>query len=266
MWFLRLVITPAITLITFIWAASFTSPAAAQVLAKMRIFGIGLLTMVLSTDKRFKKPETDPDVIKGVSDAATKRVIFIRHGESDWNEVFNRGFGPSFFVRLLKAVFREVGELSITPDSVFIDSALSPLGMVQARELVQFLEKDSSTTDHPDLHALLKGDSATADSVIFSSNLRRALATAAIGLQQRLQRTGEKCHIASCLQEISFNLDAGALAPALGIPDLHAIAPEMWSTYDPQELFDPSLNTGDKPIFGTGLQRMNAFCELVFGR
>ena len=30
-------------------------------------------------------------------------VVFVRHGESEWNDVFNKGFGPSFLVRLVGA-------------------------------------------------------------------------------------------------------------------------------------------------------------------
>ncbi|CAN0440510.1 unnamed protein product, partial [Laminaria digitata] len=59
-----------------------------------------------------------------------KRVIFLRHGESEWNEVFNRGFGPMFLVRLVKAFVREVMMLS-TRDSVFFDSPLSNTGIQQ---------------------------------------------------------------------------------------------------------------------------------------
>lgn len=123
-----------------------------------------------------------------------------RHGESDWNEVFNRGFGPSFPMRLLMAILREL-RLAETPDSVFIDSGLSPLGMQQARELMTFLEGSADPTDNAGMHALLRGDGrAQEDSVVMSSNLRRALATAAIGLQRRLHLTGERVLIVSDLQ------------------------------------------------------------------
>ena len=189
-----------------------------------------------------------------------------RHGESDWNEVFNRGFGPSFPIRVLSAIARELA-LLVTADSVFIDSALSPLGMSQARELVKFLDEPPTAVDDPAMFSVLRGDGdAAKESVIMSSNLRRALATAAIGLQRRLKLTGEKIVIASDLQEVTFNLDGNALAQPGGVPDLHAIKPEMWSSYEPSSLFDPSLNKGDKPMFGNGLQRMMNFISLAFER
>jgi hypothetical protein len=33
---------------------------------------------------------------------------------------------------------------------------------------------------------------------------------------------------------------------------------------DPSQLFDASQNHGNKPVFGTGLQRFEAFCEWAF--
>lgn len=43
------------------------------------------------------------------SGADTRRIVFVRHGESQWNEVFNKGFGPSFIVRLVKAIIGVLG-------------------------------------------------------------------------------------------------------------------------------------------------------------
>jgi len=254
------------TIASILWVLAFTSPAASATLAKLYKIGAGFVTMALSTDKRWKKPSHDPDQIKDAKDARKKRIIFIRHGESDWNEVFNRGFGPSFPGRVISAILREL-KLAETQDSVFLDSGLSPLGMQQAKELVQFLESApiAKAGDNPELHSILRGEGAS-DSVIMSSNLRRALATAAIGLQRRLKSTRERVLICSELQEITFNLDGNALAGPNQVPDLHSIKPAMWPGCDPPQLFDAALNSGDKPIFGNGLQRMLSFCDLAFSR
>jgi hypothetical protein len=90
-------------------------------------FRKGLLHLAFSTDKKWKKLP-DPGAI--VSRKRSKQIFFVRHGESAWNVVFNRGFGPSFPGRLLSAVF---DELRVLPslDSVFVDSPLSPLGCKQ---------------------------------------------------------------------------------------------------------------------------------------
>eukprot|EP00192_Tetraselmis_astigmatica_P013767 CAMPEP_0117698248 /NCGR_PEP_ID=MMETSP0804-20121206/29662_1 /TAXON_ID=1074897 /ORGANISM="Tetraselmis astigmatica, Strain CCMP880" /LENGTH=335 /DNA_ID=CAMNT_0005512555 /DNA_START=30 /DNA_END=1038 /DNA_ORIENTATION=+ len=251
------------SLLSWVWVASFVSPTACTVLQKLLKFGYGFATMLLSTDKRWKKLKIDPEMIQDATEVTVKRIIFIRHGESDWNEVFNRGFGPSFPIRLLSAIARELA-LLVTEDSVFIDSALSPLGINQARELVKFLEESPTAVEDTAMHSVLRGDG---DDVKKSDiKLAEALATAAVGLQRRLKLTGEKILIASDLQEVTFNLDGNALARAGGVPDLHAIKPEMWSSYEPASLFDPSLNKGDKPMFGNGLERMLRFCDLVFAR
>ena len=46
------------------------------------------------------------------------------------------------------------------------------------------------------------------DCKLVSSNLRRAMATAAIGFGARLRKTGEKIQIVPYLQEITRNIDA----------------------------------------------------------
>ena len=66
----------------------------------------GAIYLLLSKDKIGKSQlarAPDADEIASRVDSEV-RIIFIRHGESMWNLVFNRGFGPSFLVRLVKAV------------------------------------------------------------------------------------------------------------------------------------------------------------------
>jgi broad specificity phosphatase PhoE len=62
----------------------------------------------------------------------SKRLILIRHGESEWNVVFNKGFGPSFIVRYASALGRELLML-FGRDSLFLDSPLCDEGMQQGR-------------------------------------------------------------------------------------------------------------------------------------
>jgi hypothetical protein len=79
-----------------------------KILNKFSIYIQGILFMIIAKDSKGLGPSKnpDPDLIKGDS-TSFKRIIFIRHGESDWNDVFNKGFGPNFFVRLFGALFRE---------------------------------------------------------------------------------------------------------------------------------------------------------------
>ena len=46
----------------------------------------------------------DSEIVKNMEPLDSRRIIFVRHGESQWNEVFNKGFGPSFPVRLASAM------------------------------------------------------------------------------------------------------------------------------------------------------------------
>jgi len=89
--------------------------------------------LVLSKEKSgWPKNRPDPDAIKGLKFETVKRVIFVRHGESTWNDVFNRGFGPMFPVRLVHGLVQEAGVL-ISRSSYFVDSPLSKLGYKQAK-------------------------------------------------------------------------------------------------------------------------------------
>jgi hypothetical protein len=58
---------------------------------QVRLGGSVVAHLLLSGDRKWKKTAvTDPDDAVRQPDAdpmRTKRVIFIRHGESDWNEV-----------------------------------------------------------------------------------------------------------------------------------------------------------------------------------
>lgn len=253
------------------WLLSFSNDKLGFVFYKLELFLIGFFTLLLSQDAKFKKPADPAVVFKRLnkSDIKSKRFVFIRHGESDWNEVFNRGFGPSFFVRLIKAIIAEI-KLLTCGDSIFVDSSLSPLGLRQARELNQVIASETkpnvTTGGDPGVYDMLRGEDLTNDSVIACSNLRRAIATAGIGLQGRLKKTGEKVHVLSSLQEISRNIDANAIAPSNSIPDLHVMEKEMYTSYKAVDMFDVALNTGNKPMFGNGLSRMQTFNKWAFQR
>ena len=177
------------------YALSFFFEAFANVIYKERLFLKGIVHLLFSTDKKWKRLP-DPATVSRVR---SKQIIFVRHGESAWNVVFNRGFGASFPGRLLSAIFDELRVLP-TLDSVFADSPLSVLGCRQAQELQNFVET----------HPLLRGSEGK--SVVVSSNLRRAVSTATIGFLHRLKRTQERIHILSSLQEVTFNIDGVSLA------------------------------------------------------
>lgn len=78
------------------YLGSFHNDSVANVWFKIKLFAIGAGQMVLSQDRKWSKQD-DPDLIKDADDLQFKQIIFIRHGESDWNEVS----GAQLFVRYM---------------------------------------------------------------------------------------------------------------------------------------------------------------------
>lgn len=188
----------------------------------------------------------------------SKKIFFVRHGQSEWNVVFNLPplQPPTIFGRLALALVEET-RLLPTMDSVFVDSPLSVLGTDQAKELQSFV----------DSHPILNGSEGR--SVLASSNLRRALSTGTIGFWNRLnKKQSEKIRILSCLQEITFNVDGVALAkpetaPVLAAAELRALK-QTRTGFNYSRFYDASENNGDKIVRGKGLTRMLEFCQWAF--
>lgn len=188
----------------------------------------GAVFLALSADKvsqkQLKRAQRERVAGAGAVEREV-RLIFIRHGESVrtannepctqiwqshmsrvrpvvwqvWNSVFNRRMGPSFLVRLARVMLRE---LFLLPwdDSAFVDSPLSPLGLEQCAALQAFLAKPCmDPRAESDFAALTAGESS---SLLVSSQLRRAAATIAITLSDRLRRSREKVLLHSSCQEV----------------------------------------------------------------
>lgn len=119
--------------------------------------------------------------------------------------------------RLLIAIIREV---LFWPgsDSVFLDSPLSDHGIQQAKDIQQFLRNPGPLPE--ELQPVLKDLQSKTSSVVVSSNLRRAIATACVGLKDKLRKSGDTITLLSCLQEISPNIDTLALAKAHTVPTM----------------------------------------------
>jgi hypothetical protein len=89
------------------------------VLYKVRMFLRGILYFVMCWDKSWKLPQ-DPGSIFGPHlsqglPVQRKTVYFVRHGESTWNDTFNKGshrswssFLIGFFPGLIKSVLYEI--------------------------------------------------------------------------------------------------------------------------------------------------------------
>eukprot|EP00188_Purpureofilum_apyrenoidigerum_P004606 Plantae.Rhodophyta-Purpureofilum_apyrenoidigerum.ctg5323.p1 GENE.Plantae.Rhodophyta-Purpureofilum_apyrenoidigerum.ctg5323~~Plantae.Rhodophyta-Purpureofilum_apyrenoidigerum.ctg5323.p1 ORF type:complete len:356 (+),score=76.24 Plantae.Rhodophyta-Purpureofilum_apyrenoidigerum.ctg5323:1571-2638(+) len=229
-----------------------SSPAAANTLYKLGLYRKYFMYFLLSKDKSYKL--VPPASVK--NEARRKTVVFMRHGESEWNLVFNKGFGPSFLVRLFSAIFREIALLP-TRDSIFIDSSLSREGLAQVHAAHKFIASSSAP-------ALLKENES---SVLVTSNLRRAIETGTLAFQNRLSLTGERLLVLSSLQEISRNVDANALAEPHSLPDLHVVSRNItWKEFDSSEVYDVKNNLGNKTLKSNGRIRMADFCDWAMHR
>lgn len=144
---------------------------------------------------------------------------------------------------------------------------------MQASDLRNYLAKEDflgEARQQKDLR-LLKGNSTT-PTVVVSSTLRRAVTTVAIALHDRLSARGEKIMWLPCCQEISRNPDTLCITPAEGpakpamtdvsygfaLKGAHK-AVNMTKAYE--KFMDLSQHTGNKPLGGTGGQRLHAFAE-----
>jgi len=204
--------------------------------------------------------------------ADTRRVIFVRHGESEWNKVFNRGIDKGrTLIRIFLYPVLELLKFAFN-DSYFYDSPLSDMGIDQCQELAAFL---SHPTNDPDMTLAKKRDAAdlrgdpNTRSIVVSSQLRRAVATAAIGLWPRLKKkqNNEKVLLLSSLMEQSSNFDCVPLSGVQEVPPVDDIKNVLKSKAFSADRFDPSGNMGDKPVRSKGKKgydRMQDFLEFCF--
>jgi hypothetical protein len=96
--------------------------------------------------------------------------------------------------------------------------------------------------------------------------------TVAIALYDRLQATGEKITWLPCCQEISRNPDTLCITPALGpaVPAMtdvgyaQALKQPIDMEFTWSNFMDLSQHTGNKPLGGTGGQRLHAFAKWAF--
>lgn len=214
---------------------------------------------------RRSRDGVDPARVREIETATRKTIVFIRHGESAWNEIFNRKFDATFPGRLFGGLARELMRV-FTCDSVFLDSPLSEVGLAQARALRERFERDA------ELRRRGEGEpDATMDCVlgvrgkcvIASSNLRRAVHTTVHALWCRLANGGasERVVIHSALQEVARNVDTYALASKKGeLVPTPTLAKELGvAAIDARALFDASRNAGQKPIGRAASDSMREF-------
>lgn len=261
------------------------NPKAAQ--AKLEIIVSTFRYLVLSKDKKWKKANDDPaSFFSKDSDGELivlrkKTVVFLRHGESTWNDTFNKGDRKmsSFVLGFIPGIFHSLATewyflvRGMSDESWFFDSPLSAKGIGQAEGVARFLRETDAqyaTPREAKFLSLVKGEKSEKNEagemcVLVSSNLRRAISTCAIAMKDRLDQKipGDNIIILQELQEASINPDAQSITPAFeklvtSFTDSEAVK----SIYANQS--DTSINKGNKGIKSNGLQRMEAFCNLLF--
>merc|ERR1719329_1809018 len=232
---------------------------------KLKLWLRGILFLVRSSEKKGMSKAPDAAHLSPV--LKTKTIIFIRHGESEWNEIFNKN-KLLLLPRLVMGLIREALIFTVPDDSVFIDSGLSKTGINQAKKLQEMIKNQPDVADDKDASralASLRGDRGADSSVLVSSNHRRAMSTGSIALWPRLKRTNEKIIVLSALQEMSRNVDTNALADKGALPSMPEFKVALPNIKAGQVL-DPRQSLGNKSLKSTALPRMEDFCAWCFER
>uniref|UniRef100_A0A7S2NZW3 Uncharacterized protein n=1 Tax=Zooxanthella nutricula TaxID=1333877 RepID=A0A7S2NZW3_9DINO len=235
----------------------------------------------LSSDKKARKPD---DATPAISAPSCKRmkVVFIRHGQSEWNAVFNEGSKLTLPLRLLRALASEA-LMFFEQDSLFMDSPLDEVGVAQAWDLMTFLASQPTRTlengaaskpvkelEVPEIISIIRGDAG--ESVVASSILRRAVSTGFIALSPRFLKTSQakdKMQLVTALQEISRNVDTLSLTPEKTVPvipcgeaNLKHMGDLMSHFY--RTRFDKRHNTGNKTLKQKAKERQDLFIKWMF--
>lgn len=261
------------------------NPKAAQ--AKVILMVNTARYLVLSKDKKWKKPRDDPSSFFDKTDdgelvvVSKKTVMFLRHGESTWNDTFNKGDRkmPKFVAGFLPGIFKSLATewyflvRGMSDESWFFDSPLSAKGIGQAEGVAKFLRETDvkyATPREAKFLRLIKGENADKTGegdrcVLVSSNLRRAVSTCAIAMKDRLDKKfpDDKIIILQELQEASINPDAQSITPPF-----EKLVTSFTDSEDVKNIYanqtDTSLNKGNKEITSNGLKRMDSFCKMLF--
>lgn len=259
-------------------------------LHKLKLTIQGIAYLVFCHDKSWpKQPDPKkfflhPDKPNKQQDSSTskihkKTIIFVRHGESTWNDTFNKGhrsltsFVIGFVPGLIKALVYEFYlVLAGKTDSWFYDAPLSLLGLQQVQTLSDYLKQNpGKVTQDPEeklLLEILRKDPSAPDSILVSSSLRRAISTMAASFQDRLLKNpNESIMVLPSLQEISRNPDTLSITP----PKTNVTPSWIDAAYpdvDFKNIFatqvDMNLHLGNKPIDTNGYKRMREFCMVAF--
>eukprot|EP01083_Nonionella_stella_P016726 46713_1 len=256
---------------------------------------IGFYYILQSKDKECNMDHIDIHNMdsKSIHSIQSKTLILIRHGESVWNEIFNRKILTlSFPLRLLQILLKEM-ILFLSLDSYLFDSPLSTHGTQQCNHLRAFLKQHSQTQTHEQINInlsehchinstqlqcieMLNANQRRSKSIVVCSPLRRCIETASLALYDRLQTNKkEKIYLLSTLQELTRNIDG--LSLSVNNRELPPISkhiqsnqsnPHMMNEVQWQQWFDDkldiSMKDGVKCKYKRGDERIHGFIEWMF--
>jgi broad specificity phosphatase PhoE len=241
-----------IMVLIFIAAVGFFTDAPVHILGKATMYAKCIWHMIASSDVK-KSKDQKPVVKQEAARGRRIKVVFVRHGESVWNSLFNK-FGLGWPVRTSKAFIRET-LLWFTnhKDSLFIDSPLSIEGINQGQSLGAFF---SSRQGSELLHS--------PQSVIVVSNLRRAMETASLGAAGRVGgEKQERIVIDNLLQEGTRNVDGASFCESKKLPASPMYGLETSTSV--ARTFDASHNDGNKSLSSNVNRRIDNFALRLFG-
>jgi len=219
----------------------------------------GLIFCVTWREKKgFSSAPDAGSFAKGNDNTLKRKIVFIRHGESDWNEVFNKE-KYLLLPRLFYGLIREFTKCFHGQDSVFLDSPLSLEGCDQADKLRNFLFSEGDPKTNFSVQMAREG--TPENSIVIASNLRRAVHTGLIGLYPRLERNNEKILLRAELQEMSRNVDTGSITGKGQVPVVDVVDKRIGKSSS--QWLDPSENTGNKKMCTSAKPRFDAFCKYV---
>jgi len=152
------------------------------VVQKLQLYAYGWLLMVLGRDKRWRALKLKRAMLHRMEGVTSKRLILMRHGESEWNLIFNVGSKLLVPFKATVALWREAKMLlHLDMGSVLYDSPLNEAGLEQAQEIAELLRDEVVTSGDV---AILRGSPGALTSVLATSNLRRAAQTVAVALHR----------------------------------------------------------------------------------
>mmetsp|Transcript_9541 Transcript_9541/g.16411 ORF Transcript_9541/g.16411 Transcript_9541/m.16411 type:complete len:456 (-) Transcript_9541:122-1489(-) len=247
--------------------------------AKLAVWGF--FYFFLARDKKPCKP-TDMKIDKNSPNCKRMKIVFIRHGESQWNSVFNKGWKIFLPVRLVRALIKEAS-MVFQRDSLFYDSPLNAQGLQQGWDLLAFLAsqppgcREPGTCHKPveqlqveDIVSIIMGDAG--ESVVASSILRRAISTVLLALSPRLLKSTfakDRVHLMTSLQEISRNVDTLSITRSRTTPKVPVDEARMKNMGDLMSHWyktrlDSRQNSGNKTLGMKADKRQRQFVKWVF--